>query len=326
MHNIKYTIIVPVKKLNNYIYEQINVFEKFKRRDFEVLIIENNLSNKKFECNFFLKIIESGKVSPAFKRDLGARNARGDYLVFFDDDSYPSSTYFDCLDNLVHNNLNIIGGPAITPLNVSIKERISGAVYSNEIFDNIVMRYIKLNVKENLIDDWPSVNLVVKKDIYNEVGGFNTNLWPGEDAEFCNKIVYKYGYQINYSKDLYCYHHRRKTLIGHFKQICSYGLHRGFLAKKNKTNSKKILYFGPSIFILIWLFSFLSLFNKLFLPAVLILIIYILIYFYSFFIKRRNETILVRIISLPILFIGHFLYGLYFLKGWNTKNLKSKLR
>ncbi len=47
MHKIKYTIIVPVKEINDYIHEQINSFEKLNRDDFEVLIIENYFSKKK---------------------------------------------------------------------------------------------------------------------------------------------------------------------------------------------------------------------------------------------------------------------------------------
>ena len=43
---------------------------------------------------------------------------------------------------------------------------------------------IKLTDEEKYYDDWPSVNLMIKKDVFNSIGGFNTEHWPGEDTVY----------------------------------------------------------------------------------------------------------------------------------------------
>jgi hypothetical protein len=53
-----------------------------------------------------------------------------------------------------------------------------------------------------------------------------------------------------YAPDVMVYHHRRLLFRPHLKQIAGYGLHRGYFSKKFPENSRRLLYFIPSLFIL----------------------------------------------------------------------------
>src|SRR5207245_5516474 len=96
-------------------------------------------------------------------------------------------------------------------------------------------------------DDLPTVNLIVRRSTFKEIGGFNSEYWPGEDTKFCLDLVYGLGMDALYAPDVLVYHHRRVLFVPHLKQIAGYGLHRGYFSKKFPENSRRPLYFIPSI-------------------------------------------------------------------------------
>ncbi len=120
MSKIKYSIIIPVKAINNYIKETIPHIQKIKSNNWELIIIPNqNDYNKtatktatisktaeieiaesfKTEINQWkkdkrIKFIYSSPVGPAKKRDQAAEVANGEILLFLDDDSFPDPNFF----------------------------------------------------------------------------------------------------------------------------------------------------------------------------------------------------------------------------------------
>ena len=89
----------------------------------------------------------------------------------------------------------------------------------------------------------------VKKDVFTELGGFDTAYWPGEDTKFCLDLVNK-GYKIIYDPKAIVYHHRRDLFLPHLKQVTSYALHRGYFVKKFPETSFRLGYFMPSFFVI----------------------------------------------------------------------------
>ncbi len=129
-----------------------------------------------------IRIIPTGRVSPAQKRDIAMSYATGEILAFIDDDAYPAK---DWLKNAVKNFLDpqvaAVGGPAITPESDNLRQKASGLVYSSFIVSgNYVYRYLPM--KRHNVDDYPTCNFIVRKSIMQELGGFKTNFWPGEDS------------------------------------------------------------------------------------------------------------------------------------------------
>ena len=125
----KVSIIIPVKRINQYIRESIPHLLNLDYDDYEILI----LPDEKEELDN-IRIIPTGNVGPAQKRDIGAKHAKGEILAFLDDDSYPRK---DWLRNLVKHFSNekiaAVGGPAVTPSNDNKRQKASGAVLSSFI-------------------------------------------------------------------------------------------------------------------------------------------------------------------------------------------------
>jgi glycosyltransferase involved in cell wall biosynthesis len=86
---VKFSIIIPVKAVNDYVRETVPYIQSLDGDNWELLILPNEADLDEW-CDDRIKLIPSGRVGPAEKRDLGAQHASGEVLIFLDDDSYPS--------------------------------------------------------------------------------------------------------------------------------------------------------------------------------------------------------------------------------------------
>lgn len=321
------SIIIPVKEINDYIRESIPHILNLDYENYEILVLPDIGSDEKFEKT---RIIPTGKISPAGKRDLAIKYAEGEILAFLDDDAYPREDWLkNAVRHFENSKIMAVGGPAVTPNNDSFWQKVSGAVFLSRLSGGNPERYWPVGkVKE--IDDWPSVNLLVRKSDFSAVNGFDCQFWPGEDTKLCFDLIKKINKKIIYDPNVLVFHHRRAGLKKHLKQVGNYGIHRGFFAKKYPENSFKLKYFIPSLFLLFVVIGVvLSIFNKIILGLYLMgLGIYLLALIKAIFdIRRYEKNLLIAANAVYYIFLTHLVYGFNFLKGLIfVKNLKSKLR
>ncbi len=326
--NIKYSIIIPTIDINDYIRENVPHILNLYRQDWELIILPNGAANSEWDDSR-ITILPSGRVGPADKRDMGARVAKGEILVFLDDDSYPQNNLLDVADKYFRDgDIVAIGGPAITPPRDTFWQRVSGAVFLSRFAGGSPERYVPVG-KAREVDDWPSVNLSVRKVDFLAIGGFNSKFWPGEDTKLCLNLIKKTGKKIFYVPELIVWHHRRAGLLAHLKQIGAYGLHRGYFAKKYPETSFRLIYFMPSFF---FLFVVLSLILAILPPWMKTLVaigwgLYSIALIKALFDFMKYASYLVACCALYYTFFTHLVYGLRFMQGFLfTKSLVSKLR
>lgn len=323
---IKYSIIIPVKEINSYIRETVAHILCLDNDSWELLILPNEADLTEWD-SIKIKILPTGNVGPATKRDVGARHSKGQILVFLDDDSYPEKNLLSIANEHIDNeNTVAIGGPGITPHDDSFWQKVSGAVFLSKFSGGAPERYISTgNIRA--VVDWPSVNLIVKKEYFIKVGGFDTNYWPGEDTKLCLDLMKATNKKILYIPQMIVWHHRRSGLFRHLKQIGGYGLHRGFFVKKYPETSRKLKYFLPSILVLyisiIAIFPlFIEISNILYLP----LCIYLMVMSLALIDIGSKTNIRIAFASIPYIFLTHFYYGIKFIQGLISGNVVSKLR
>jgi len=325
---LKFSIIIPVKSINDYVRETIPYIQALRNFDWELFIIPNMLENNEWSEDERIRIIESGNVGPADKRDIGAKKASGDVLVFLDDDSYPEPDILEIAnEHFISPEIIAVGGPGITPSSNSFWQKVSGAVFLSKYTGGAPERYLSLGVNKE-IDDWPSVNLMVRRKDFLSVGGFDCKYWPGEDTKLCLKLQ-KTGKRLIYEPRMIVFHHRRAGLGRHLKQVGAYGLHRGFFAKKYPETSFKLKYFLPSIFTIFFTLSIPILIYRdfLFLSILVGWFLYVIILIRGYFDILKYEDFFVSTCALLFIFPTHLYYGLNFLYGYLIKkNLVSKLR
>lgn len=329
---VKFSIIIPVKELNDYLDESVPIIFDMDYGNYEIIILPNDEPkiNPDYLKDEMIRIIETGKVSPAVKRDIGAKEARGEYVAFLDDDAYPQKDWLRVAEEVFdEKKIAAIGGPNVTPRDSSFFQRVSGLFFEST-FGSGPTNHRDVPAKKSFyVEDFPSVNLIVNRKIFLEVGGFDSEFWPGEDTKFCLDLIKK-GHKIWYCNKLIVYHHRRKNLRAHLKQIGNYGKHRGYFAGKFEKNSFRVGYFAPVVFLFgnIGL-GVLSFWDKRFL---LIWSSLLLFYFFllSFDIARITKNRKEWFATIGVTFFSHLVYGWKFFVGFFMGlfgvKLRSKLR
>ena len=327
-----YSIIIPVQNINDYIIETCSRLRALDNKNFEVLIFPDILekNNDEMERTLGAKIVASGKVSPAVKRDMAVEYARGDILAFIDDDAYPEKNWLNVADHYLKNDNMIaaIGGPQLTPPHDSFWQKVSGAVFLSPLSGRALVSYWP-GKKIQEVDDWPSVNFLIRRDDFTKIGGFDSHYWPGEDTKLCLDIVKTLGKKILYVPDLIVYHHRRTGLRKHLRQIGNYGLHRGYFARKLPETSRKFIYFIPSILIIFIVCGILA--SLLYKPLDKLLLFGLTIYLLTVLLStisvwRKVKNFLISAATIPYLILTHIWYGIKFIQGFVfTTTLKSKL-
>lgn len=324
---IKYSFIIPVKEINDYIREAVPIILAINRDDYEIIIYPNEITEEIWPKT---RQIATGHCGPAGKRTMAIQDALGEVLIFIDDDAYPEKNFLEILDrDFLDENVLAVGGPALTPNDNSFWQKVSGAVFLSVLSGGCPARYRPVGVKSK-IEDWPSVNFSIRKEIFKELGGFDCEFWPGEDTKLCLDLIKKYPESIIYDPELIAYHHRREELYHHLKQVAGYGLHRGYFAKKYPETSFKLLYFMPSFLLLFIVVGFFwSHYNQTILQLYLLgWIVYGLALIKAFYdIHKQEKNLLIIINAIYTIFLTHIVYGFNFIRGFVfTKKLISKLR
>lgn len=320
----KISIIVPVKAINNYIREAVPYHLRLDYPDYEVLIFPDSVSDEELKKPLFsderIRIIPSGKTGPAEKRDLAMKYATGEIFAFIDDDAYPRQDWLkNAAKVLEDESVGAVGGPAVTAPNDTLLQQASGKTLESFVCSGkYTYRFIPGDTRED--DDIPSVNLIVKRDVFEQVGGYDSNFYPGEDTKLCMDIV-NTGKKLIYDPDVLVYHHRRKLFRGHLKQVTNYAKHRGFFAKKLPQTSFRFSYFIPTMFDvgLIGGLVICPFFPLLWYVYIGVLIIYLIMCSISL---RTCNNLRLFLLSLLGIIATHISYGVFFVKGLLSKELE----
>lgn len=313
------SIIVAVKENNPCLRECIESCLKLDYPDFEILILPDKEINLDYPKT---KIIPTGAVTPPQKRDIAIYKARGEILAFLDDDTYPDNRWLTAaVKHFSDPAIAAVGGPAITPDSDTLRQKASGLVYSSWLMSGpYVNRYLP-KVKQ-FVDDFPSCNFLIQKTVIQQIGGFNTKFWPGEDTFLCLKIVKDLKKKIIYDPDVLVYHHRRNLFAGHLRQIANYGLHRGYFAKRFPENSLKASYFLPSLFVLGIISGMLV---AVYSPQLRLLYLYGWVtYLLLVAISSLNKDFRLTLLVFWGIILSHIVYGLYFIKGLFSRKLREE--
>jgi hypothetical protein len=145
------------------------------------------------------------------------KHAHGDVFAFIDSDAYPSFHWLkEALKYLRISDA--VCGPGVLPADAPTHEIIADAV-----FNFLPYSYRVTPKAPRVVAEYPTFNLIVKKDVATDFENYLT----GEDSLFCRKI--KGG--IFYHPSILVYHNRRGAFKPLWKQVATYGKHRGNFIK-----------------------------------------------------------------------------------------------
>ena len=152
---------------------------------FETIIVDNNSTDNTAEIfshwraahtNGSFTYITETKQGASFARNTGAAAAKGQWLCFMDDDAVATPNYVENILKHIQNKPDAVGfGGRIIPKYIPSEPRWMSYYVSSLVgnFDYAPTACVFENGKYPL-----ESNMIVKKDVYDAIGGFNTAL-PG---------------------------------------------------------------------------------------------------------------------------------------------------
>jgi cellulose synthase/poly-beta-1,6-N-acetylglucosamine synthase-like glycosyltransferase len=111
----------------------------------------------------------------------------------------------------------------------------------------IKYRYRRL-LKDNSVKRLATMNLLLKRKVLEDIGGFDESLPTQYDTDICYRITSK-GYRLIFEPNAKCYHFNRPTWREYFKQQLQYGKNtlRLYLRNPKLIKGDKITDFGMNI-------------------------------------------------------------------------------
>jgi len=218
------SIVIPAFNEEKYIINCLkSVFNLEKASDYEVIVVNNASTDKTAEIvkNNFpqAKVIDEPRKGLTIAYNRGAKEARGDILVFVDADVILPKDHLKKILFAFQKNpkLVAISGPYLY---------YDGGFFPKIIFLLAVLflalpAEIILNRILNIGTGFTSGNLAVKKEIFEKVSGFNEKIFYGLDADLASrirklgKIQYRFSLMVKSSA-------RRLKKEGTFKILARY--------------------------------------------------------------------------------------------------------
>lgn len=320
-----FSIIIPFKEPGALVEECLRHIFELVETSYEVILLPDSRMEELTGVYAHPKvsILPTGPVSPAVKRDRGAQAAQGAYLAFIDDDAYPEPYWLTYARQAFERDPSVVavGGPAQTPASDPFWARASGAVFLSRFSGGFPQRYLPLPPRRD-VEDWPTVNLMVRREAFLKVGGFDNEFWPGEDTKLCMDLVNRTKGRILYLPEMLVWHHRREGLGKHLRQVGNYGAHRGHFARAYPETSCRLPYFLPTLWLLFLVLGFFILPCAVYKAGILVYLAALLLAAIGI---RRFEPTDVTLAAVPYIVLTHLWYGWRFLRGLFTRDLKSTL-
>lgn len=182
-----FSIIVPSYNRNAEVAALLESLEQQTVKNFEVIIVDDcsqNAVKNDRTFSFPVRIIRNEKnAGPAESRNIGARKAHNDWLLFLDDDDRFADEKCALFKEVIYQNpkINFIYHPAKC---VMVNENFT---YVTRPYSDIKILTLDNILAVNKIGGMPMIGIT--KDLFFKVGGLSTTLHALEDYEFLLKVV-----------------------------------------------------------------------------------------------------------------------------------------
>ena len=193
-----------------------------------------------------VKAVKTAQIqNPGYARNLGAAHARGDILLFLNDNILVAEDW-------IAKNVHVLQRPGVGVVGARIISK-SGTFFAR-CLDFTNFGHYQPRYRHN--SPVASASMGVHKGLFQRIGGFDQTLRSGEEIDFCHRMQ-RQSYHTCYQPEITVIHdHRCDTLHALLHYSYAYGLANGFTTKMHYRNSRLkifLLYHArfPPLFLLL---------------------------------------------------------------------------
>lgn len=220
-----YSVVVPTFQRADELARCLEALaeQTLERERFEVIVVDDGSAHPPREVvarvasALDVRLLEQPNAGPATARNAGARAARGEYVVFTDDDCRPDRGWLRAIDAAAGRRPGCaIGGRVVNALGDGIFSTASQLL--------IEFLYDYFNVDESGGRFFITSNLAFPTCSFHAVGGFDVSfpLAAAEDRDICDRWR-EAGLALVYCEDAVVHHAHALGLASFCRQHFNYG-------------------------------------------------------------------------------------------------------
>lgn len=218
------SVVIPCYNHGKYIDEAIQSVEEYKNKDYEIIIIDDgstdDLTNKRLKElkaeGYNIMFQENQGVSRA--RNNAIRLAKGKYILPLDADNKVKP-------DLISKAIKILNANPSIAIIYSDRQLFG----NSEGIDKAGRFELPFLIKQNYID----ACAVYRKNVWEEAGGYDENMWTWEDWEFWLSAAEK-GFRFFYiPKPLFYYRVLEDSLVHSFMKSSNVNSLKEYIHKKH---------------------------------------------------------------------------------------------
>lgn len=258
---------------------------------------------------------------PSMKRNAAIRAARGELIYFLDDDSIPEpGNLRRAVAYFTDPKVQMVGGPNVCPSDApAIEQTFANVMGSLLAFGPSCARYRPVGkLRDSSEKELISCNLVSRRGVLLETGGFDESLYPNEENALMDAVRQRG--KLLYDPEMIVHRRPRSNLRSYAKMVFSYGRGRAEQFRLHPTAGSAIN-FVPSAFCLYLLAAVICVAARL-VPAWLglaPLMLYLIVVLIQGIAVMTRAGFLAGVRALPLLALTNILYGAGVLRGLFSK-------
>ncbi len=204
------SVVVPTKNSSNDLKNCLLSLKQTKPK--EIVVVFDNKYDKNIILakSFGAKVVFDKHHTIGGAYNTGVKTAKGDVIVFTDDDCVVPKNWISNIEKQFHENIDVIGGEDIILENSSTFQK---AVYQIDKSKTLTNSVYGKKAKNRL----RAANIAYRKSVFKKEN-FNPKLKGLQEPEFHNRL-FKAGFKMKFDPKLYVFHKRRDSLKDVFKQI-----------------------------------------------------------------------------------------------------------